>query len=146
MSPAMPALKGETVERRQSALRLVPGERAGGPPSPIAPGAAAPAAVPPAAAKTAEVLLAGANPARLAALRAELDASLPRPASFAEADSLAAVLERAPTSRVVILDGDLEDTDAGALMEMLGRRYPELPVMRLDEPEPAATTAAWERG
>jgi CheY-like chemotaxis protein len=150
MSLVLPARKDAALDRRRPALRLVAGARAKRHSSPTSP----------AVARTAEVLLAGPDPARRSALRAELDDRLPHPASFAEADSLVAVLERAPTSRVVILDGDLEDIDAGALMDLLGRRHPELPVMRLDEPanerrgrdaavgepEPAAAAAAWGRG
>lgn len=81
------------------------------------------------------VLLAGADARRRAALRHELDATLPSQTSFCEAGQVTEVLERAPRSRMVILTGDLDDADAESLVRMLGRRHPQLPVVHLYEPQ-----------
>ena len=59
------------------------------------------------------VLLAGADANRRAVLRAEFGATLPRRTTFSEADDVSGVLERAPSSRMVILAGGLDDADAG---------------------------------
>jgi len=84
--------------------------------------------------ETAPVLLAGAN----AWLRAELRATLPPRTVFAEASDVAEVLERARSSRLVILAGDLDDADAESMMHLLGQRHPQLPVVCVEEPMPAA--------
>jgi hypothetical protein len=105
-----------TTEHRKSALRVVTDE----------PHEAGP------------VLLAGADPARRAVLRAEFGATLPRRIPFAEAHDVSDVLERARSSRMVILAGDLDDADADSLMRLLGRRHPQLPVICVEEPMPAA--------
>jgi hypothetical protein len=80
------------------------------------------------------VLLAGADGRRRAILRAELAETLPRRTRFSEADEVSEVLERAPFSRMVILAGDLDDTDAESLMRLLGQRYPQVPVVCVEEP------------
>lgn len=85
----------------------------------------------------APVLLAGADASRRAALRAEFGATLPRGATFSEADDVSEVLERAPSSRMVVLAGDLDDADADSLMRLLGRRHPRLAVICVEEPMPA---------
>jgi hypothetical protein len=86
----------------------------------------------------APVLLAGADPGERAMLRAEFDATLPPRTRWVEAEDVASVLERAAHSRMVILAGDLDDADAESLVRLLGRRHPELPVIRVDAPLPAA--------
>lgn len=95
-------------------------------------------------AEAAPVLVAGADAQRRAILRAELGVTLPPRTPFAEANDIAEVLERAPSSRMVILAGDLDDADADASLRLLGRRHPLLPVICVDAPMPAA--AAGERG
>ena len=86
----------------------------------------------------APVLLAGADSSERAALRAEFDATLPPRTRWVEADDVAGVLERAAHSRMAILAGDLDDADAESLIRLLGRRHPELPVICVDAPLPAA--------
>ncbi len=86
---------------------------------------------------TAPVLLVSADAWRRAALRAELRATLPPRTRFVEADDVAQVLERARSSRMVILAGDLDDADAQSLMRLLGRRHPRLPVVCVEEPTAA---------
>jgi hypothetical protein len=86
----------------------------------------------------AAVLLVGADARRRAALRVELGRRLPSRTRFAEADDVAEVLEHACSSRMVILAGDLEDADTESLMRLLGQRHPELPVISVEEPLPAA--------
>jgi hypothetical protein len=90
------------------------------------------------AARVAPVLLAGADAGRRAVLRAEFGATLPPRTRWIEADDVAGVLERAAYSRMVILTGDLHDADTVSLMRLLGRRHPELPVICVDAPIPAA--------
>jgi len=110
----------DATEPRRPELRIVPG---GGQES---------------ASRVTPVLLAGADAAGRAALRAEFGATLPPRTRWVEADDVAGVLERAAYSRMVILAGDLDDADAVSLMRLLGRRHPELPVICVDAPMPAA--------
>ena len=84
------------------------------------------------------VLLAGADACRRALLRAEFSATLPPRTPFSEAEDVSEVLERAPSSRMVILAGDLDDADAQSLMRLLGRRHPRLPVISVDAAMPVA--------
>lgn len=77
------------------------------------------------------MLLAGSDPRGRAAVRAELKAALKRRTTFAEADFLAQVLERAPASRMVVLAGDLSDSSAESLIRLLSQRHPLLPVISL---------------
>ena len=85
----------------------------------------------------APVLLAGADALRRGVLREEFGTTFPPLTKFAEADDVAGVLERAGTSRMVILAGELDDADTESLTRLLGRRHPELPVIRIDAPVPA---------
>jgi hypothetical protein len=78
------------------------------------------------------VLLAGADPRRRAQLRAEIGATLTRRTAFTEADAVCDVLERASTSRLVILAGDLADGSAESLVRLLGLRHPQLPVVSIE--------------
>jgi hypothetical protein len=103
-------------ERRGPALRIVPGDGR----------------------ESAPVLLAGADACRRGMLRAEFGATLAPRTAFSEAQDVAGVLERAPSSRMVILAGDLDDADAESLMRLLGRRHPRLPVICVDAPMPSA--------
>lgn len=106
----------DAAEARRPALRVVADERH----------------------EVAPVLLAGASAWRRAVLRAELRATLPARTPFSEADDVSGLLERASSSRMVILAGDLDDTDAGSLLRLLGHRHPRLPVISLDTTLPAA--------
>jgi DNA-binding NtrC family response regulator len=83
------------------------------------------------------VLLVGADPSRRAALRVELGGTLSGQTVFAEADAAFEVLEQAPTSRLVVLAGDLEDVCVESLIDMLARRHPLLPVISMDAVPPA---------
>lgn len=84
------------------------------------------------------VLLAGADAARRAALRAELGGTLPQSTPFTEADSVFELLERAAASRLVVLAGDLDDTSAQSVMRIVGERYPRLPVISVEANETLA--------
>ncbi len=88
--------------------------------------------------EVAPVLLAGADASRRAVLRAEFGATLPPCTPFSEAEDVSEVLERAPSSRMVILAGDVDDADAQSLMRLLGRRHPRLPVISVDATMPVA--------
>jgi hypothetical protein len=78
------------------------------------------------------VLLAGGDTAARAAVQRELVESMPARTSFEQAGAVWEVLVRAPASSMVILSGELEDIPAGALMQMITRRHPEVPIVRLD--------------
>jgi hypothetical protein len=82
------------------------------------------------------ILIAGEDSPRRAALLADLAETLPEGTVFEELTTLAEVLERAPASRMVILDGWLEDISGRALMRILGQRHPALPVISLDPAGP----------
>jgi hypothetical protein len=113
----------DAAEQRRPALRIVPYDG-----RELAP-------------RAAPVLLVGANARERAALRAEfgaMRAMLPRPTEWVEADDVAGVLEHAAYSRMAILAGDLDDADMESLMRLLGRRHPELAVIRVDASMPAA--------
>jgi hypothetical protein len=78
------------------------------------------------------LLVAGANFTRRRALLDDLLDTMPEGTSFEEASTLAEVLERAPTSRIVVLSGGLEDASAQSLMRVLGQRHPTLPIINMD--------------
>jgi hypothetical protein len=78
------------------------------------------------------LLIAGADPLRRAVLLQELTETMPVGTDFEQAGTLAEVLERAPSSRMVILSGPLDDTSQAALKSRLSRRHPRLPLVMLD--------------
>jgi hypothetical protein len=119
MSPAV--AQRVSRERSHRAILQAPGRRGRG-------GASTPFSAP-----STTVLLAGVDPDRRALLREEIAATLPHRARFIEAEEVCEVLERAPLSRLVILAGDLADTDAESLMRMLGHRHPQLPVVCVED-------------
>ncbi len=77
------------------------------------------------------ILIAGADPERRAAVRADLMEALPANTQFGEAAAAWEVLEQAPSSGVVMLAGDLDEVTAESLMNVLGHRHPSLPVVAL---------------
>ncbi len=135
MSPARSPTRTR-ARSRAPALRLLPDL---GPISPRAqPEPLRGHGVPPPALRVidgpARILLAGADAARRAALLEELTQTLSASTVFAEADSVCEALEHAPDSRMAIIAGDLDDTPAESLMQMLAHRHPELPVLIVDCP------------
>jgi hypothetical protein len=78
-----------------------------------------------------QILIAGADPARRAAVLADLAEALPADTRFGEAGAAWEVLEQAPSSGVVMLAGDLDEVTAESLMNVLGHRHPSLPVVAL---------------
>jgi hypothetical protein len=96
--------------------------------------------LPAAAPDRTQILVAGADPARRAAVLADLAEALPADTRFGEAGAAWEVLEQAPSSGVVMLAGDLDEVTAESLMNVLGHRHPSLPVVALGlfaEPAPA---------
>ncbi|MGA2164250.1 MAG: hypothetical protein ABSH36_07255 [Solirubrobacteraceae bacterium] len=96
--------------------------------------------------KHSRILVAGADPAQRAAVLHDLSQSLPEGAQLGEASAVSEVLERASTSSVVMLAGDLGEVSAESLMHMLGSRHPNLPVVALGLPAPTASrqvTLGW---
>jgi hypothetical protein len=79
------------------------------------------------------VLLAGADRQCRSALRQELGRTLSEGTVFIEADEAWEVLQQAPASRIVILTGDLREVSADTITRLLGRHYPTLPVLSLDD-------------
>jgi hypothetical protein len=84
------------------------------------------------------ILIVGEPTARRDALLADLTETLPPGTRFEELSSLGDMLERAPESRMVILDGGLPGISASVVARMLAQRHPQLPVIRLDAALPAA--------
>jgi hypothetical protein len=82
--------------------------------------------------KRSPILIVGSDTARRAALLADLTETLTEGTLFEEMSTLGEVLERAPASRMVILNGELEDVSARSLMRILAQRHPTLPVISLD--------------
>jgi DNA-binding NtrC family response regulator len=77
------------------------------------------------------VLIVGADSARRAALLDGLTQTMPEGTTFAEADTLAETLERAPASEIVILAGALDHIPARSLARLLAARHPGLRVVGL---------------
>jgi hypothetical protein len=77
------------------------------------------------------ILVAGADPERRATVLRDLSEALPAETQFGEAGAAWEVLEQAPSSGVVMLAGDLDEVTAESLMNVLGHRYPSLPVVAL---------------
>ncbi|HEX5308235.1 MAG TPA: hypothetical protein VFW38_04070 [Solirubrobacteraceae bacterium] len=75
------------------------------------------------------VLVAGADPAERARMLAELRSLLPADTDFRQASETWEVVAQASDSRMVVLAGDLGETSASALLRLLGRRNPALPVL-----------------
>jgi hypothetical protein len=86
----------------------------------------------------APVLIAGTDSARRAALLDDLTQTMPQNTVFEEASAVSEVLEHAPTSCMVVLSGDLDDTPAESLMHVLGHRHPGLPVVSVDGSAPGS--------
>jgi hypothetical protein len=82
------------------------------------------------------ILVAGSDTPRRAALLDDLTETLPEGTCFEEVSTLGEVLERAPASRMVILNDALDDVSAAALMRILSLRHPRLPVITLDPAAP----------
>lgn len=82
------------------------------------------------------VLLAGGDAsARMAVLR-DLATTMPPSTTFEQAGAIWEVLVRAPQCSMVILSGDLDEIPTEAVMQMLMRRSPEVPVVCLDAAQP----------
>ncbi|HXA55249.1 MAG TPA: hypothetical protein VNV37_10305 [Solirubrobacteraceae bacterium] len=77
------------------------------------------------------ILVAGADPAQRAAVLHDLSETLPASAQIGEACAVAEVLERASSSSVVMLAGDIGELSAESMMQLLGDRHPGLPVVAL---------------
>ncbi|MHB1539354.1 MAG: hypothetical protein ACYCUM_13090 [Solirubrobacteraceae bacterium] len=85
------------------------------------------------------ILIAGGDAARRQTLMRELARRMPPGTSFDEAVATWEVLERAPSSRLLMLAGELDDGSSESVMHLVGKRHPSLPIVTLSEP--AATTA-----
>jgi len=99
-------------------LRLVPKGATGSPPRETAP----------------PVLVAGADAGRRVEVLGHLVGAMPASTRFEEAGALWEVLAQAPSSRMVVLSGDFDELSAEGLLQMLGHRHPDLPVVSLDSP------------
>jgi hypothetical protein len=75
------------------------------------------------------VLVAGADAPARSRMLAELRSLLPPDTRFVEAGETWEVVARAAGSRMVVLAGDLGEVSCAALLRMLARRNPELPVL-----------------
>lgn len=77
------------------------------------------------------ILVAGSDARRRGNLLALLSARLPEGTRFTEAAATWELLEHAPSSRMVMLAGDLEGSTTESVMHLLGNRHPQLPVLAL---------------
>jgi hypothetical protein len=84
------------------------------------------------------ILLAGGEQTARTSVLRDLARSMPPSTSFEQAGAIWEVLARAPQSKLVILSGALEGIPAQALMQMLGHRHPEVPVVCIDDASAAA--------
>lgn len=84
------------------------------------------------------ILLAGGDQSVRTSVLRDLARSMPPSTSFEQAGAIWEVLARAPQSKLVILSGALEGIPAQALMQMLGHRHPEVPVVCIDDASSAA--------
>lgn len=80
------------------------------------------------------ILVAGSDAERRSTLLRELSERLPKGTRFEEATATWEVLERAPSSRIVMLAGDLDGSSPESVMHLLGNRHPLLPVLALSAP------------
>jgi hypothetical protein len=80
------------------------------------------------------ILVVGVGTPHRDALVADLTETLPPGTRFEELSTLGDMLERAPSSRMVIVDGGFEGISASGVMRILAQRHPQLPVIRLDGP------------
>jgi hypothetical protein len=110
------SLGARRSREHRSALRLL-----GAPSAPVA-----------SASQGQPILLAGGEQSARASVLKDLAGAMPPSTSFEQASAIWEVLERAPQSKLVILSGALEGIPAQALMEMLGHRHPEVPVVCID--------------
>ena len=108
--------------KRRSALRLL-----GAPSTRVA-----------SASQAQPILLAGGGQSARTSVLRDLARSMPASTSFEQASTIWEVLARAPQSKLVILSGALEGIPAQALMQMLGHRHPEVPVVCIDDASSAA--------
>jgi hypothetical protein len=83
------------------------------------------------------VLIAGHDPARRADVLDRLARTLPESTHFEQVTSIWEVLVQAPSSRMVIISGELDDGSPESLRHTLSRRHPDLPVVSIASREPA---------
>jgi hypothetical protein len=84
------------------------------------------------------VLVAGADADARAALRQELGELMPAGTRFVELGTFWELLGRAPSSRMVILSGGLGNQPPELVLQELGHRHPDLPVVSFESAPPAA--------
>lgn len=80
------------------------------------------------------ILLAGGDAGRRDALQAELAARMPEGTHIQQAEATWQVLEHAPSSRLVMIAGELDGSPPESVIHLLGSRHPQLPVFALSAP------------
>lgn len=78
-----------------------------------------------------DILVAGGDAQRRGTLVRELAERMPQGTSIREAEATWQVLEQAPSSRLVMIAGDIEGSSPESMMHLLGSRHPQLPVVAL---------------
>lgn len=81
--------------------------------------------------QTSSILVASSDAGRRRTLLQELSQQMPEGTRFQEAAATWEVLEHAPSSRLVMLAGELDGSSAESVMHLLGKRHPQLPVLAL---------------
>src|ERR1700737_3521379 len=89
-------------------------------------------ALAPAPAPRAPVLIAGRDTARRAEVRRDLSELMPAGTRFEERGTFWEVLVQAPSARMVILSGEVDELSAESLLHTLAHRPPDLPVVSLE--------------
>jgi hypothetical protein len=80
----------------------------------------------------APVLIAGQDAATRARVRSELSELMPAGTRFEELGTFWELLFHAPSSRLVILSGDVDELPAESMLRTLAHRHPDLPVVSLE--------------
>lgn len=77
------------------------------------------------------MLIAGGDPRSRGTLAQRIERRVPRGTTIEQLDATWQVLERAPSSRLVMLAGQIEGTPPESVMQLLSSRHPGLPVLCL---------------
>jgi hypothetical protein len=80
----------------------------------------------------APVLIAGRDAARRSEVRQELSDVMPAGTRFEELGTFWELLVEAPSARMVILSGEVDELSAESLLHTLAHRHPDLPVVSLE--------------
>jgi hypothetical protein len=78
------------------------------------------------------VLIAGRDAGQRAEVRRDLGELMPAGTRFQELGTFWEVLVQAPSARMVILSGEVDELSAESLLHTLAHRHPDLPVVSIE--------------